>query len=582
MPWIPEEEIKRAREITAIEYLKKYQPNRLKKSSARNEWELTDHDSFKINEQTSQWHWKSRDIGGTSALNFLIHVDGCSFLEAVQMLKDEYPTYIPPPVEAKPKKPFVLPTASPDCRRVFRYLKERGISGEVLQRCVHLGILYESLPYHNAVFIGRDENQVARYAFLRGIYDASGKSFKMEQAGSEKAYAFCVPAKSGCRRVAVYEACVDVLAHMTLEQRQGSRDKYRLELGGISAPKEGQSQWSMKKPQALEHFLSQHPEITEIEVCTDNDFAGRWACEHIRKAYEGSYRIIENLPEIEGADWADMAKWLPVHRRNGRIGKRGDALKDKIEVEMLSPLMAEFIPDYSDIVDLDDAEPLEGPDLVQYQTSIAEKVDEINRLGMPDNQPCNLIDYFDRNKDIKEKVERITMAVKEQDGVLYGCANLTLRESLTPEEYRVVGQYLRGQYSDGWGESLEQREIKVDGGELYLHFYVGAGSDFQIQVKAPENEMQEKQPKPNPSRPNLKLLGHDGNIFSILGDASRLLRCAGMSEQANEMADRVHKSGNYYEALGIISEYVETELSDHREQRRTPRKEVPKKEDTCR
>ena len=50
MPWIPEEEIKRAREITAIEYLKKYQPNRLKKSSARNEWELTDHDSFKINE----------------------------------------------------------------------------------------------------------------------------------------------------------------------------------------------------------------------------------------------------------------------------------------------------------------------------------------------------------------------------------------------------------------------------------------------------------------------------------------------------------------------------------------------------
>ena len=99
MPWIPEEEIKRAREITAIEYLKKYQPNRLKKSSARNEWELTDHDSFKINEQTSQWHWKSRDIGGTSALNFLIHVDGCSFLEAVQMQKDEYPTYIPPPVE---------------------------------------------------------------------------------------------------------------------------------------------------------------------------------------------------------------------------------------------------------------------------------------------------------------------------------------------------------------------------------------------------------------------------------------------------------------------------------------------------
>lgn len=48
------------------------------------------------------------------------------------------------------------------------------------------------------------------------------------------------------------------------------------------------------------------------------------------------------------------------------------------------------------------------------------------------------------------------------------------------------------------------------------------------------------------------------------------------------MADRVHKSSNYYEALGIISEYVKTELSDHREQPRTPRKETLKKEDTCR
>lgn len=105
---------------------------------------------------------------------------------------------------------------------------------------------------------------------------------------------------------------------------------------------------------------------------------------------------------------------------------------------MLSPLMAEFIPDYSDIVNLDDAEPLEGPDLVQYQTSIAEKVDEINRLGMPDNQPCNLIDYFDQNKDIKEKVERITMAVKEQEGVLYGCANqrVPAGERRSPAGYR--------------------------------------------------------------------------------------------------------------------------------------------------
>ena len=72
----------------------------------------------------------------------------------------------------------------------------------------------------------------------------------------------------------------------------------------------------------------------------------------------------------------------------------------------------------------------------------------------------------------------------------------------------------------------------------------------QIRTKQPE----EAEPKPM-----------DQLMEACLLYTSRLLRCAGKSEQANEMADRVHKSGNYYEALGIISEYVETELSDHRE-----------------
>ena len=44
-----------------------------------------DHDSFKINEVTSKWHWKSRDIGGISALRFLTQVDGFSFMEAVNL-----------------------------------------------------------------------------------------------------------------------------------------------------------------------------------------------------------------------------------------------------------------------------------------------------------------------------------------------------------------------------------------------------------------------------------------------------------------------------------------------------------------
>ena len=67
MPWVTEEEIQAAKNMTAYEYLRTHQAQRLQKTRTRNEWQLTDHDSFKINELSSKWHWKSRDIGGVSA-----------------------------------------------------------------------------------------------------------------------------------------------------------------------------------------------------------------------------------------------------------------------------------------------------------------------------------------------------------------------------------------------------------------------------------------------------------------------------------------------------------------------------------
>lgn len=84
MPWVTEEEIQAAKNMTAYEYLRTHQAQRLQKTRTRNEWQLTDHDSFKINELSSKWHWKSRDIGGVSALRFLIEVDGMKFTDALQ------------------------------------------------------------------------------------------------------------------------------------------------------------------------------------------------------------------------------------------------------------------------------------------------------------------------------------------------------------------------------------------------------------------------------------------------------------------------------------------------------------------
>ena len=82
MPGVTEEQITAAKQMSAIEFLRRYRPGQLVKAESRGEFQLKEHDSFKINETTSLWHWKSRDVGGKSALDYLIKVEGLKFVEA--------------------------------------------------------------------------------------------------------------------------------------------------------------------------------------------------------------------------------------------------------------------------------------------------------------------------------------------------------------------------------------------------------------------------------------------------------------------------------------------------------------------
>ena len=58
-------------------------------------------------------------------------------------------------------------------------------------------------------------------------------------------------------------------------------------------------------------------------------------------------------------------------------------------------------------------------------------------------------------------------------------------------------------------------------------------------------------------KPECAQIGEDGNIFNLIGIASKTLKNAGLSEQATEMTERVFASGSYDEALCIIMDYVE-------------------------
>ena len=64
------------------------------------------------------------------------------------------------------------------------------------------------------------------------------------------------------------------------------------------------------------------------------------------------------------------------------------------------------------------------------------------------------------------------------------------------------------------------------------------------------------------AKPDCALIGEDGNIFNLMGIASRTLKENGMANEAKEMCERVRSSGSYYEALGVIGEYVNITSSE--------------------
>lgn len=60
-------------------------------------------------------------------------------------------------------------------------------------------------------------------------------------------------------------------------------------------------------------------------------------------------------------------------------------------------------------------------------------------------------------------------------------------------------------------------------------------------------------------KPQAPIIGTDGNIFNLMGIASRALRENGMEDQAKEMNHRISTEAQDYDhALSIIMEYVES------------------------
>lgn len=300
MAYLPPEVIEQARQIDLLTYMQTFEPTELVRISP-NCYTTRTHDSLKIS--NGKWMWWSQRIGGYNALDYLVKVKGVSFLEAVETLIDNA-SALPMSDMSKPKsaapKVLVLPEKSKSNDRIIKYLFSRGIDYAIIEYCISKGMIYESLPYHNIVFVGYDAMEKPKYAAFRAT---NSSRIMGDCAGSDKHFSFRI-AENESEDLHLFECAIDLLSFATLERIEGREwnDAALISLAGVYSPKEKVEESTM--PAALSQFLSEHEKIKRIFLHLDNDAAGRSAARALQVIIPSHIEVI-NSPPPQGKDYND-------------------------------------------------------------------------------------------------------------------------------------------------------------------------------------------------------------------------------------------------------------------------------------
>lgn len=269
-----QDQIDRANQVDLAAFLQAHgEP--LERAGAEYRWKK--HDSLTVRE--NKWYRHSRSRGG-GPVDFVMEFFGRSFTEAVAMLLGEAP---PAPKTDAPE--FRLPPRNVDNSTARRYLTEvRRIDEDVTDFFLFGDDVYESADHHSAVFVGRDETGIPRYAHSKGTTG----NFRADVKGSDKSIPFCYRGDSD--RLFVFEAPVDLLSFLCLYKKDWQKQSY-LSLGGVSE-------------KALLTFLSDRPNIKNVFLCLDSDEAGNAACTRINGLIPDEYAVNRLAPVFK--DWNEI------------------------------------------------------------------------------------------------------------------------------------------------------------------------------------------------------------------------------------------------------------------------------------
>ena len=153
-----QEQIDRANQADLVSFLQS-QGEQLTRAGQEYRWKR--HDSLTV--RGNKWYRHSQSKGG-GPVDFVMEFFGKSFTEAVELLTGEKGAA---PPQDSPQ--FRLPPRNADNRTTRNYLTTaRRIDEDVTGFFFAHGDIYEDAAHHNAVFVGRDEDGIPRYAHSKG------------------------------------------------------------------------------------------------------------------------------------------------------------------------------------------------------------------------------------------------------------------------------------------------------------------------------------------------------------------------------------------------------------------------------